>query len=118
MHRDRLEILAAYLTTIPAETFDINSWTCGTTACAWGHACDIPEFKELGLKWERVAPCYDNTPVPGFQGFKAFAAAAVFFDVSVSTTTLMFSREAYPDDVAVTAADVSNRIREIIANEQ
>ena len=59
----RLLKLADYLDTVKPKYFDFESWvgnahkkvaasglSCGTTACAVGHAANIPEFKRLGLK--------------------------------------------------------------------
>ena len=41
-----VEILEA----TPDEAVDLQSWTCGTTACAIGHAANHPWFIERGLK--------------------------------------------------------------------
>jgi hypothetical protein len=65
----RLLKLADYLDTVPDERFYYGTWvsglsgrydfdmyvrlTCGSTACALGHAATMPEFRKLGLKLRR-----------------------------------------------------------------
>lgn len=56
---ERLLLLAAFLEALAPAKFDFGEWvgsgwkgapelSCGTTACALGWACAIPEFRALG----------------------------------------------------------------------
>lgn len=56
----RLRLLAAFLESLDPQLFHYGSWvgddwkgakdlSCGTTACALGWACTMPEFRKLGL---------------------------------------------------------------------
>lgn len=65
IHRDRLLKLADFLDALPAARFDYESWvgsmwegkldlSCGTTACAFGWATAVPEFKTLGLSIQKA----------------------------------------------------------------
>lgn len=58
-HRRRLFKLARFLDALPRRRFDFARWvgkqwkgkpdlSCGTTACALGWACAMPEFQKLG----------------------------------------------------------------------
>lgn len=53
-HAKRLLKLADHLDTLPRKEFDFGTWSqvqsCGTTACALGHACTMPAFRRLGAK--------------------------------------------------------------------
>jgi hypothetical protein len=62
----RLLKLAAYLRTVPPKRFDYRHWvgrdwkgapdlSCGTTACALGHAASMPAFRKLGLHLKRAS---------------------------------------------------------------
>lgn len=61
----RLLKLAAYLETVPRKRFDFTRWldedatatSCGTRACAMGHAAMMPMFRRLGL---RIVPCLSH----------------------------------------------------------
>jgi maltooligosyltrehalose synthase len=96
---------------------DPSQLSCGTVACAVGHATLIPEFQALGLKMVR-----DITPEPSafgampfFDGKVSWDAVRAFFDIDESWTHYLFLGSSYdydagPDQVAV-------RIREVIADE-
>lgn len=65
----RLLALAAFLRTLPQKRFDYGLWvgsdwrgaqdlSCGTTACAFGWAATMPQFRRLGLRIDRDGmPC-------------------------------------------------------------
>jgi hypothetical protein len=66
MNKERLELVAKKLESLPPERFNYSSWigknwegaqdlSCGTTACALGWAATIPELQEAGLRI--VAAC-------------------------------------------------------------
>jgi hypothetical protein len=61
MNKERLELVAKKLESLPPERFNYSSWigknwegaqdlSCGTTACALGWAATIPELQEAGLR--------------------------------------------------------------------
>lgn len=58
MNKKRLLKLADYLDTVRLEKFDMNNWgikeefSCGTAACALGHAGTMKCFRKSGLKTE------------------------------------------------------------------
>src|SRR4051812_10402841 len=78
MHKTRLKRVADLLQRrgpyrgkrpIPDEKFDMWDWTCGTTACAVGHACADPWFKAQGLslrmkrsdpRWPGLCPQFED----------------------------------------------------------
>lgn len=64
IYKNRLLLLADYLDKLPPERFNYNVWvgtdwkgkwdlSCGTKACALGHACTIPELRDAGLRLVR-----------------------------------------------------------------
>lgn len=156
MNIDRLTKLADLLDTVPVDKFDLNYWgeartryspapehldiakdECGTTACACGWACTIPEFREAGLHLELVSsvwrPSYDlvyekteldRLPM-GKVTYTNLSAAAAFFDLSRDAAERLFYPDSYfrPEDwddpdrdgYATTPAEVAARIRELIA---
>jgi hypothetical protein len=100
MNIERLLRLADYLETVNPETFNMRTWgsrnECGTTACAMGHACDIPEFKELGLKL--VWPELDHHtaqiefPCPRRNITRVgIGAAQAFFDLDSEQACFLFA---------------------------
>jgi hypothetical protein len=120
MNKIRLLILANFLDTVPLNKFNLDSWrdgrvedwyegftgvtdqdladvSCGTTGCAIGHACAIPEFIEKGLVW---GDC------PVYEGYTAWDAVCEFFEISPLMARTLFSEDLYshgsrgPKDVA------------------
>lgn len=61
MRTDLLLLVADYLENVvanmPPERFRMDHWQCGTACCAIGHAADIPELKEMGLRIEESFIC-------------------------------------------------------------
>lgn len=98
----RLLVLAEFLKTIPEHKFNLRTWTtadslescndhtCGTTACAFGWACNIKEFKEAGLRSQRGCPT--------FNGFMAYSAGQDFFALTYTEAIRLFSPDAYTRD--------------------
>ncbi len=75
----RLLVLADYLEKkVGFHSFNMGKWRmkcdqeCGTAFCAFGHAANIPEFRELGLNW-------DEELWPAYEGLKGYQAAILFF---------------------------------------
>lgn len=109
MNKDRLRTLAEHLQTVKAESFRLDDWTCGTVACAVGHACSIPEFQAEGLSLYAYTL---RKSVPSYQDERGWAAVSGFFDLSYSDATYLFSDQHYPD--RVTPMDVADRIIDFI----
>jgi hypothetical protein len=89
---------------------------CGTSACAVGLACLMPEFQKQGLT--------TNGGMPVFNGAQNWAAVCHFFDVSEYTARHLFDPEDYLDGVGIdddsdfekiTPQMVATRIREVVA---
>jgi hypothetical protein len=138
MKTERLLKLADFLDTVPNSRFNIWSWTshasgegdtstavkalgvarhhCGTTACAVGWACTIPEFKAAGLgfsaeKWGDI-PVYhdpDGIAAPKFY----WTAVTEFFGLDAGTATSLFTDEGYSVDDP-TPADVAAKIHRVV----
>lgn len=60
-HAERLMMLASFLEKLPPERFNFRVWgtktkldDCGTVACAFGWATQIPAFAEMGLCLTRI----------------------------------------------------------------
>lgn len=135
MNTQRLQTLATFLRTVPEEHFDLQSWRasddhelvsdealnslqCGTTGCAVGWACTIPEFKAEGLHWDVSDD--GTTDYPGYgkddtaEYATAWEAVEVFFNINYDTADHLFSCGSYDNNNA-TANEVADRIEEVIA---
>lgn len=115
MKINRLVILARHLRTIADKVpvvegrgtkvrgFNLSSWfgtrldyprkdhaarDCGTTACAFGEATYVPEFKALGLKRQGRGVA--------FGGAYDMGAAAKFFGISFADANRLFNPRTYP----------------------
>lgn len=112
MKKQLLQSLANFLKTPEvAGHFNLNTWKsdCGTTACALGWACEIPEFQKLGLY------CYNlmyQTPV--FETSFGYRAAALFFDISLEKIERLFCPNEYPEEDQANPLAVAQRIEEFI----
>ena len=133
-----LKLLEAKLRTVSQDQFDMNTWcgsaahpwegkedlSCGTVACALGHATTIPEFKALGLR----LVIDDANSGMGFIKYgylTSYLAAAKLFDITVDQSMHLFSGVSYRTyekdtwiDNAVTSNMVADRILEMIANHE
>ena len=118
LYKDRLIKLGDFLASVPDDKFDLENWRnngeegmdsdysvddedlktgCGTTGCAVGWACTIPEFKEAGLSYTGVTVSYG--------GLVCWAAVQEFFGLSFMEAQYLFSNASYkanagPYDVA------------------
>lgn len=131
MNKERLLTLASFLETqVPEDKFRMDTWvvdvhTCGSSACAFGWACRIPEFKALGLKLVESGPSYN--------GEVDFRAAQTFFDLSRMESMWLFGAEinddATDDDLdnytqeeierhSETPKDVAQRIRKFVRDQR
>jgi hypothetical protein len=96
MNRERLQHLKAILERVDqAEPdmdarpgFDMQTWHCGTSACALGHACLDPKFRAEGLH-------LGDGALPMFEGAKGFVAGAEFFGISYRESKHLFGPTKY-----------------------
>jgi hypothetical protein len=125
MNRGRLSLLAAYLETIPEDHFDMSEWVrlkgasviegavpepkCGTSACALGWACSIPEFNDVGLKLDRVVGAICDA-VPTYEHARGYDAAEKFFELTHQQARYIFRG----DTNKATPKDVCNHIYNLI----
>ncbi len=109
MFKKRLRTLANYLESVPKERFDLHSWDCGTTACAVGYACKIPEFEQAGLG-------LGSSGQPTYNGrCFGFTAAAKFFGISSENAHKLFDANYYREGRDGVKA-VVNKIRRFISD--
>ncbi len=121
-HRNRLLKLARLLNTKKvAAHFNLNNWLtgelkdlvskkkdCGTTACAVGWACTIPQFRKAGLRIYNN-PLYSDY-WPDSKGTLGFAGVCKFFGLSNDEAMSLFHPQGY-SWVKVTPTDVADKIR-------
>ena len=112
----RLLVLAEYLQTLPRSKFDMGTWCsgrtmneCGATACAFGHAVEIPAFQRAGL---RMCDSWGEL-VPQYRGVDGFDAAGLFFAISDYDATHLFSESKLGE----TPKQVAKRIRAFVAEQ-
>lgn len=151
MNIERLTKLAELLDTVPPERFNMDYWglasaysnlkelnvaECGTSACALGWACSIPEFQAAGLHLHRNGTSirYDHfeprfktrsEAYPALEAiYEGFKAGAKFFGITLEQSEWLFlPREYEPPGfdqdedppIVITPADVAARIRTLIA---
>lgn len=116
MNKERLLRLADFLDNeVPIAHFDMSSWfdvggrprhlaklgECGTSACAFGWATQIPEFQEQGL---RLSSLNGVT----FNQLDGYDAAEAFFDIKRAASAYLFSASDHRNEKP---ADVARRIR-------
>jgi hypothetical protein len=139
MNTKRLLILAAFLETVPEHKFDLINWrdtgierltlkerlsgdyisnekllnnSCGTTGCAIGWACTIPEFIEDGFTWSGRWPLLtDSSSKPLCTVWRA---VEYFFSIDKVTSEYLFMDTSYDCDKSG-SKDVANRIREVVS---
>lgn len=127
MRSDRLLKLAAYLDTLPPEKFDLSTWHCGTTGCAVGHACTMPEFRAEGLRLSEPVDAFDDSLsyYPTYDGLDHWHAVCAFFELTKPESTYLFDMYEYSrfegDECTFDGGDappdmVAARIREVCAS--
>jgi hypothetical protein len=138
MNKERLLKLATFLDTVPGPKFDLTHWRskpnrysnpalayevsdadlldpeCGTTACAVGWACTIPEFKAAGLS-HSATPQYSWTTAAGEELVSmGWNAVKRFFDLDGADADFLFMAHKYPVLLRGPAV-VAQRIRNLVA---
>jgi len=115
MNKERLIILADYLQTLPPENLDMHSWTCGTAACAVGHACTLPEFKAEGFSLHTDSVCnYPALKLTFHETLTGWNAVVKFFSLNRRAAYYLFDFISYVGDPSPTY--VSDRIRAYVIN--
>lgn len=109
MNQERLTTLAKHLRTVPPENLDMSNWTCGTAACAVGHACMMPEFNEQGLN----LLAYHRTP--NYAGESGWGAVEAFFDLGWPAAWNLFESRHYPKPP--TPTEVADRIDDFVEHD-
>lgn len=137
MIKKRLLALAKFLRKVPDKQFDLGTWrennfeddyslvadstkgyqitsapSCGTTACAVGWGCAMPEFQKLGLKMILDPDEFSNF-YPKFKEFTGFEAVSEFFGISDREARYIFTIDAYGDE-PISAKDVAARIEKFV----
>jgi hypothetical protein len=122
MHTDRLLKLADILDLVKEDKFDMNRWrsSCGTVACAIGHAAGDEYFRDLGLNLMSTPAFptghYSEGFVPEFEGEYNINAAAKLFGIAYSEAEWLFLPHSYTQRYIwkVTPSIVAQRIREFV----
>ena len=113
MTQDRLLKLAAHLRTVAPETFDLADWSCGSAACAVGHACMMPEFEAEGLTLTRYLL---GLAAPAFGQYSGWPAVRAFFCLTWDQAQELFAGHCYPAGLDG-ANHVADRIEEFVRGE-
>lgn len=119
MNRERLEQMVVMLRAISKESFDIETWSCGTASCAVGHACVSPVFQAQGLN---LFDCGGSGEFGPKYGEKlGWRAAQSFFEIDSVTADHLFLGDAYQstshgaEEIEVTPNMVADRIAELLS---
>jgi hypothetical protein len=115
MNKERLELVAKKLESLPPERFNYSSWigknwegaqdlSCGTTACALGWAATIPELQEAGLcivaGWDYACDPYvalstRRQPVRQYEAnYESVVAAMWVFELTEDEVSFLFIPES------------------------
>lgn len=112
MNRERLEEMVKMLKGVPEARFNINVYayltvTCGTVACALGHAALHPPFVAAGFKMEGEMPTFGD--------LTGIMAGAAFLGIDIQDAERLFGPIWYDERDGLTKpADVIARIEELL----
>lgn len=124
MNRERLEQLIRVLREVEDGTttrpWDMGMWfgpaggltyqlTCGTSACAWGHAALDGWFQQQGVEVVQSA----TGQIPAFKGEFGHRAASRFFDIQQEDSQKLFFTEYYSAEL-VTPEMVRERVEDLL----
>jgi len=117
MHAERLQHLNTILAGVQPRHLDLDTWVCGSTACAIGWAARDPLFIWQGLS---LVPTDDRLVLrpqldyrDGTTPLVNWAAVEAFFDLTKPQALHLFSPSRYEGHA--TPADVIRRIDELLA---
>jgi hypothetical protein len=111
MNRERLQQMVTMLRGLPLEgevAFNLETWNCGTSACAVGHACLNPVFEDQGLQWDAIL--FD----PVYEGSCGWSAVEQFFDISAPKAEWLFADWRYPTGGDTSPDEVASRIESFL----
>jgi hypothetical protein len=109
MNKERLQQMVTMLRGLPEENqFNLEIWSCGTSACAVGWACVNPVFIEQGLKRR-------HTGAPEFKGLTSWDAVEAFFEINLDESEHLFDYGTYPKFCGTGPGEVADRIEAFIA---
>ena len=108
----KLRIWARYLEReVPVEKLNRGDWHCRTAACAGGHACMIPRFREMGLG---LGPGSGWLLYPVYEDVIGSIALMEFFGTSSAQMTRIVFPGKYPTKPnPIPKSHVIKRIREL-----
>lgn len=91
MQTDRLLAIAAMVRKLPPEKFDMDTWKCGSTLCAIGHAIErglLPELELIALDptWGISRKGEGEIPYG-----RCFAVVGAVLEISTSDAGRLFS---------------------------
>lgn len=130
MNRERMTILRDHLRdNVKDDKFNLSTWvgndeipwggmqdlSCGTTACAMGHAASIPSFQEQGLRLERFHDRFnEKLGRITFNGKVDFDAAGAFMDLNSEETEWVFDPARYRNENETTRMEVVERLTSLL----
>lgn len=94
--------------------FDLNVWSCGTAACAVGHAAQDEWHVKQGLSLVPMA-MFGGKHTPCYAGLYGFHAVTAFYDVDLFLANYWFGASHYPN--ARDPMLVADRMREYLKEE-
>ena len=109
---DLLQALSEHLRTVAPDLFDLSYWRCGTTACAVGHAVDVPLIAAQGFTLLKVGYYVNLRPTLGC--LKDWEAVQALFGLTFQDCSYLFSHSEYPHEDMTTATEVADRIDNFI----
>jgi hypothetical protein len=128
MNRERLKHLITILERVPPGRLKMDNWTCGTAACAAGHAAQDPVFNQQGFELRGTGsgrvPVLLLDTAPGADNPNNWDALEIFFGLHFDDVWRLFSSSAYTvnekgeETYDPKPADVIARIRVLLAREE
>jgi hypothetical protein len=95
MNKPAFVELLRVLRNVDPKDFNMSNWSCGTTACAVGHAFSDP--------WFIVRGAYlvgdDFNKFPAYNYWASFRACEKFFDISQVAADELFNTDGTLDEV-------------------
>lgn len=122
MNKRALELLVKALENpkLHKKNFNLHNWAngphppkkptleCGSTACAIGLACTIPEWKKDGFKMVAEGDAY----CPEYGPYASFDAVSRYLRITYEDVMYLFHEDSYLPEAS--PQDVANRIKEFI----
>lgn len=117
MNIERLTKLAELLENLDTKKtkkkFNMESWDCGTSACAVGHAMINSWFNKQGLMAAFATAIDGMRCVPTYNDGTQWDAVKKFFELDLMDAHYLFMDDCYPRKARPTT--VAKRIRQFIS---